>query len=240
MGPRTAATLLGISLGGFFDGILLHQILQWHHLLSLVDGLDLRGQVLWDGLFHLAHYLLAVLGLWGLWRHRAAAPPVLPALLLGFGLWHLIDAVLSHWLLGIHRIRVDAADPLAWDLGWLAAFGLLPIALALLLRGRGPGAPGLGVAALALVAALAGLWSARVPDDRPFAVVFRPGAGLGTVLDAMAATDARLVAGDPHAGVVVVEAASPWTFYRHGAILVGGAGLPAGCAAWNGIGEAEA
>src|SRR5690606_18965301 len=31
-------TVLGFALGGFFDGILLHQILQWHHLLSLVPG----------------------------------------------------------------------------------------------------------------------------------------------------------------------------------------------------------
>lgn len=29
---------LGFALGGFFDGILLHQILQWHHLLSLGAG----------------------------------------------------------------------------------------------------------------------------------------------------------------------------------------------------------
>lgn len=41
------ALLLGIALGGFFDGILLHQILQWHHLLNLVPGVDdLRAQVL--------------------------------------------------------------------------------------------------------------------------------------------------------------------------------------------------
>jgi uncharacterized membrane protein len=30
--------LLGFALGGFFDGILLHQILQWHHLLSSRSG----------------------------------------------------------------------------------------------------------------------------------------------------------------------------------------------------------
>ena len=44
------AATLGFALGGFFDGILLHQILQWHHLLSLVPGVtELRMQVLWDG-----------------------------------------------------------------------------------------------------------------------------------------------------------------------------------------------
>src|SRR4051812_2193731 len=29
-----AAILLGVGLGGFFDGIVLHQILQWHHMIS--------------------------------------------------------------------------------------------------------------------------------------------------------------------------------------------------------------
>jgi hypothetical protein len=32
--PRAPGILLGIGLGGFVDGIVLHQILQWHHLLS--------------------------------------------------------------------------------------------------------------------------------------------------------------------------------------------------------------
>ena len=59
--------VLGFALGGFFDGILLHQILQWHHLLSLVPGLeDIRLQILWDGYFHALMYALAALGLFGL------------------------------------------------------------------------------------------------------------------------------------------------------------------------------
>jgi uncharacterized membrane protein len=36
--PRSTVTaggiLLGIGFGGFFDGIVLHQILQWHHMLT--------------------------------------------------------------------------------------------------------------------------------------------------------------------------------------------------------------
>ena len=67
--------VLGFALGGFFDGILLHQILQWHHLLSLVPGIDdLRMQVLWDGWFHALMYVIALAGLAGLWRlHRRGA-----------------------------------------------------------------------------------------------------------------------------------------------------------------------
>ena len=53
-----AGAILGFALGGFFDGILLHQILQWHHLLSLVPGIgDLRAQVMWDGVFHALMYV---------------------------------------------------------------------------------------------------------------------------------------------------------------------------------------
>ncbi len=30
--PLSAGILLGLGMGGFFDGIVLHQILQWHHM----------------------------------------------------------------------------------------------------------------------------------------------------------------------------------------------------------------
>ena len=85
----SAGAILGFALGGFFDGILLHQILQWHHLLSLVPGMeDLRLQILWDGWFHALMYVLAAVALWGLWRarHRAAGLNATGgALLAGFG-----------------------------------------------------------------------------------------------------------------------------------------------------------
>lgn len=57
-------SLLGLALGGFFDSILLHQILKWHHLLSLVPGIDdMRLQILWDGYFHVLMYVLAAVAL---------------------------------------------------------------------------------------------------------------------------------------------------------------------------------
>jgi uncharacterized membrane protein len=69
-----AGGILGFALGGFFDGILLHQVLQWHHFLSLVEGeayRDIRTQILADGLFHVAVYAVASVGLWLLWRGRS-------------------------------------------------------------------------------------------------------------------------------------------------------------------------
>jgi uncharacterized membrane protein len=72
--PTSAGILLGMGLGGFFDGIVLHQILQWHHLLTSAgyppDSVEnLKVNTLWDGLFHASTYIFTVLGLWILWRY---------------------------------------------------------------------------------------------------------------------------------------------------------------------------
>ena len=237
--------VLGFALGGFFDGILLHQVLQWHHLLSLVPGLDdLRQQILWDGYFHVLMYALAAAGLWGLWRahRRAAAAPggwvLLAAVALGFGVWNVADAVLFHWILGIHRIRLDTANPLAWDLAWLAVFGLAPLVVGVVLRRRpsGPANPAAAMLLLALTAGGMGAWALREPPDQPFTtVVFAPGASPAQVFRALDAVDARLVWTDRAMGVVVVAVpkARRWDFYRHGALLVGGAGPAVGCIGWS-------
>ena len=63
---KWAGLLLGMALGGFFNGIVLHQILQWHHLLSAVEGrpwLDLRMQLVVGGLFHGLMYVVLAAGL---------------------------------------------------------------------------------------------------------------------------------------------------------------------------------
>ncbi|MDP2212845.1 DUF2243 domain-containing protein [Phenylobacterium sp.] len=236
---------MGFALGGFFDGILLHQILQWHHLLSLTPGIDLRGQILWDGYFHAAMYLLAALALWGLWRtHKAGAPlsgrPLCGALLAGFGAWHVVDSVLSHWLIGIHRIRVDSANPLAWDLVWFIGFGLVPAALGwwLLRPSGGAGTGSLSrrslVALIAVTLAAAG-WALRGPADSTSTTVVFQNSQPGAVFAALAATEARLIWADPHMNVMVLDIprAKRWALYRHGALLVSGTGGPAGCVSWS-------
>lgn len=64
--------LIGIGLGGFVDGIVLHQVLQWHHMLTntpddnvgldeypadTVDGLEVDTLV--DGLLHVFTWIAA-------------------------------------------------------------------------------------------------------------------------------------------------------------------------------------
>src|SRR5918999_1322004 len=78
--PRAAGVLLGIGLGGFVDGIVLHQILQWHHLLtsegshpaSTVAGLE--ANTLADGLFHAATWLATLAGLMLVWTAPERIP----------------------------------------------------------------------------------------------------------------------------------------------------------------------
>jgi uncharacterized membrane protein len=53
--PITAGMLFGLGLGGFFDGIVLHQVLQWHHMLTSAgyppDSVtNLQVNTFWDGL----------------------------------------------------------------------------------------------------------------------------------------------------------------------------------------------
>jgi uncharacterized membrane protein len=136
-GLIATAAVLGVGLSGFFDGILLHQILQWHHLLSLVPGETFREievQIFADGAFHVLMYLITAAGLWMLWRRRSALeqagwPVVAGGGLLGFGLWNVADVGFFHWVLGIHRIRLDVPDPMLYDIGWIVVLGAIPTLL---------------------------------------------------------------------------------------------------------------
>jgi uncharacterized membrane protein len=246
--PRRAITgpalLTGFALGGFVDGVLLHQILQWHHLLSLVLPPDaLRAQILWDGLFHVAMIGVAAIGLFGLWRRRESLEGRALAfwLLAGFALWQLVDVVFFHWVLGIHRVRVDRPDPLLWDIGWLVVVGGVPALLALLVGRGGRSGPmrhaAPCVAMLAATTAGLGTWALRPPPGSDLTtVVFAAGMDEPAMAEALHAAGARIVDVRSDAGVWVVslQPGTGWSLYGRGALWVGGLGTPAGCAAWTG------
>ena len=65
---RVPALLLGVGLGGFVDGIVLHQLLQWHHVVSDVPGRSpttvagLEANTLADGLFHAVSWVFVLIG----------------------------------------------------------------------------------------------------------------------------------------------------------------------------------
>ena len=129
-----AGILLGVGLGGFVDGIALHQIAQWHNMLSARlpphTMENMRVNMLWDGLFHALTWVVTVIGLFTLWgaaRDRDALPSTksfVGSLILGWGLFNLVEGLIDHQLLGIHHVR-EVPNYLAYDLTFLAVGGVL-------------------------------------------------------------------------------------------------------------------
>lgn len=146
--------VLGVGLGGFLDGIVLHQLLQWHHMLSgsntdrigvqyydpaTIPGL--RMNTVWDGIFHVTTWLCVLLGL-GLLHsrlsrrrdHVVGARGLWGWVLVGWGLFNLVEGVLNHHVMGIHHVR-GGPHELAYDLAFLGLGAVLIGAGMLLARG---------------------------------------------------------------------------------------------------------
>src|SRR4051812_371184 len=122
------AVVLGVGLGGLLDGIVLHQVLQWHHMTSAVDPPTsveaLERNTLADGLFHVAAWIATLAGVLLLWRAGRVAgshpgPGLLVGgLLVGLGAFNIVEGVVDHLVLGVHHVR-DVPDPFPWDAGFL-------------------------------------------------------------------------------------------------------------------------
>jgi uncharacterized membrane protein len=230
--PLTGAFILGFAFSTFFDGILLHQVLQWHHLLSLARGelfRDMRVQMLADGLFHVMSYFLAIGGLVLLWRHRRSEPSdrtILACAVLGFAAWQFVDVILVHWAIGLHRVRVDVPSPLRWDIGWLTAFGLLPLIVGLWLLRKAPRSGDRtsrwSRVIMSLAALCAGVLSALPPGGAATVVVFRDGIDPAEAFVAVASAGGRVIWSAPRAEIMIIDAAASGTpnLYARGALLV--------------------
>ncbi len=146
-GPSRAPGLLyGIGLGGFVDGIVLHQLLQWHHMVSDLEDYPpttvtgLEANTLADGLFHVVSWLFVVAGTSlaiRAWQRGELAPPWrahVGRLLAGWGVFNLVEGLIDHQILGIHHVRDDLGGPLGWDLAFLALGAALVVGGALLGR----------------------------------------------------------------------------------------------------------
>jgi uncharacterized membrane protein len=140
MSPKAAALLMGLGLGGFVDGIVLHQILQWHHMLTGEQGGEpmstvagLEANTLADGFFHVATWIMVAVASWLIlraWQEGEIAPPWrahFGMLLAGWGIFNVVEGLVDHELLGIHHVRDDLGGPIEWDLGFLL-LGVLLVA----------------------------------------------------------------------------------------------------------------
>lgn len=108
-----AAGVFGFGFSGLIDVLVLHHVLQWHHLLTGLYPMDtvsgLRTNVLADGLFSLVMLVVMGVGAGLLWQaeRRTDAPlavrPVAGAAIIGLGIFDVYDAVVDHALLGLHQ-----------------------------------------------------------------------------------------------------------------------------------------
>ena len=127
---RLPGFLLGLGLGGFIDGIVVHQLLQWHHMISHTDHpvdtvAGLEANTLADGLFHLGTWVLVALGITLMlrsWQQGRLAPDgrsQFGLLIAGWGVFNVVEGLINHQILGVHHLRDDLGAPLSWDIGFL-------------------------------------------------------------------------------------------------------------------------
>lgn len=137
---RLPTLLIGIGLGGFVDGIVIHQLLQWHHMVSDTDGhststvAGLETNTFADGLFHAAAWICVLVGValairaWRIGRPAARWPTQVGLLVIGWGAFNIVEGLVDHHILEIHHVRDDLGGPLSWDLGFLGISALLVLA----------------------------------------------------------------------------------------------------------------
>jgi uncharacterized membrane protein len=132
---RTAAILLGSGLGGFLDGIVLHQIAHWHQMLSAQlppDTIEaMRRNMTADGWFHLATWgvtFAGVLVLWSALRGPGRLPStrtLLGYMLVGWGAFNVVEGVIDHHILELHHVRDLPTHVAFYDWAFIALSGAL-------------------------------------------------------------------------------------------------------------------
>jgi uncharacterized membrane protein len=145
---KRAGILLGLGLGGFVDGILLHQIVHWHNMGSAVVPPTtmeaMTDNMRWDGFFHAAVWLMTLVGVYWLLAD-ARKGELLPdrkaftgLLILGWGLFNLVEGIIDHHILGLHHVRDLPAHVPLYDWLFLGIGGLGFILLGWVLSRESP------------------------------------------------------------------------------------------------------
>ena len=127
-----AGLVLGMGFSGFADGIVLHQILGWHHLVCVTAHCapasiaQLQLQNTQDGFFHLALWLDLIVGTVMLFRAAGRADPagsgriLFGSILAGGGLFDFVEGIIDHQILGIHHVLPGHPYQFWFDMLFLA------------------------------------------------------------------------------------------------------------------------
>ena len=134
-----AGVVLGVGLGGFVDGIVLHQIAQWHNMGSaIVPPVTMEAMsqnMRWDGLFHAAVWLVTLVGIYLLWAdpnhefRKETAIGFTGQLIFGWGGFNLVEGLIDHHVLGLHHVRDLPVHVALYDWLFLGVGGLALLAV---------------------------------------------------------------------------------------------------------------
>ena len=137
--------LIGVGMGGFVDGIVLHQILQWHNMVSNwippTTMESMKINMVWDGVFHAFVWLVTLIGILMLWKAAYQHEQIPPfhtfagQLILGWGTFNLVEGIIDHQILGIHYVR-QVPEYQFYNLTFLAVGAVLFILIGWLLSLR--------------------------------------------------------------------------------------------------------
>ena len=122
----SAGIVLGIGLGGFVDGILLHQIGQVHAMLSARVPLDsaanMQTNMAADGVFHAVVWVATLVGIVMLFNAGKRSDVLFSnrafygSMAAGWGIFNVVEGVIDHHILEVHHV-VERLGQSAWD--WL-------------------------------------------------------------------------------------------------------------------------
>jgi len=143
----SASTTLGIGIGGFADGTILHQILQWHEMLSNkippTTLLNKSVNMFWDGIFHFFCLIVVLIGLFLLVKLFFRTDVIISSktfiggLFLGWGIFNIVEGIINHQILKLHNVREITTDIAIWNYSFLGISVIfLIIAWILINQGR--------------------------------------------------------------------------------------------------------
>lgn len=125
---HVAGLAIGIGMGGFVDGILFHQIFQFHNMLSAkISTNTLVGakvNMVWDGLFHSLVWVITALGIWLLWKALnrpgtlSSGKALVGSMLMGWGLFNVVEGIINHHILHLHHVY-ELMGLSVWDYAFL-------------------------------------------------------------------------------------------------------------------------
>ncbi|SER10236.1 DUF2243 domain-containing protein [Piscibacillus halophilus] len=132
----TAGFILGLGMVGAIDGIVFHQLLQWHHLIL---SSNIKLEIITDGVFTALFSALMVWGAIKIFRDARndelgySWKIFLSGIFIGGGVFNLVEGIIDHHILQVHRVRPMAENPLLYDLAFLAS-GVVMVFIGLWLK----------------------------------------------------------------------------------------------------------